>query len=139
MSKMTNEEKRVDYYSNDHIPTDPPTVSPNTPLAELNLNWKEKALLSWIAPRGIVAAAVSALFALKLETAGWQGADILVPMVFMVIITTVVLQSLTAKFVAGALGLQEPAAQGFLIFGANPVARAIARAAWIASRGSPLR
>ena len=95
---------------------------------KLDLNWKEKALLSWIAPRGIVAAAVSALFALKLETAGWQGADILVPMVFMVIITTVVLQSLTAKFVAGALGLQEPAAQGFLIFGANDTARAISKA-----------
>jgi NhaP-type Na+/H+ or K+/H+ antiporter len=94
---------------------------------KLDLNWKEKALLSWIAPRGIVAAAVSALFALKLENAGWQGADILVPMVFMVIITTVVLQSLTAKFLAVGLGLQEPPAQGFLIFGANDTARAIAK------------
>lgn len=94
---------------------------------KLDLNWKEKALLSWIAPRGIVAAAVSALFALKLETAGWQGADILVPMVFMVIITTVVLQSLTAKLVAVGLGLQEPPAQGFLIFGANDTSRAIAK------------
>lgn len=94
---------------------------------KLDLNWKENALLSWIAPRGIVAAAVSALFALKLENAGWQGADILVPMVFMVIMTTVVLQSLTAKFVAAGLGLQEPSAQGFLIFGANDTARAVAK------------
>jgi NhaP-type Na+/H+ or K+/H+ antiporter len=94
---------------------------------KLGLNWKEKALLSWIAPRGIVAAAVSALFALKLETAGWQGADILIPMVFMVIITTVVLQSLTAKYVAIGLGLQEPPAQGFLIFGANDTARSIGK------------
>lgn len=95
---------------------------------KLELNWREILLLSWIAPRGIVAAAVSALFALKLETAGWQGADILVPMVFMVIITTVVLQSLSAKFLARLLGLQEPPAQGFLIFGANNTARAIAKA-----------
>lgn len=94
---------------------------------KLDLNWREIALLSWIAPRGIVAAAVSALFALKLETAGWQGADVLVPMVFMVIITTVVLQSLTAKYFAIALGLQEPPAQGFIIFGANDTARVIAK------------
>lgn len=93
----------------------------------LDLNWKEKLLLSWIAPRGIVAAAVSALFALKLGDLGWQHADILIPMVFMVIITTVVLQGLTAKYLAMGLGLQEPPAQGFLIFGANDSARAIAK------------
>lgn len=95
--------------------------------AGLDLNWKEKLLLSWIAPRGIVAAAVSALFAIKLGDLGWQHADILIPMVFMVIITTVVLQGLTAKYLAMGLGLQEPPAQGFLIFGANDSARAIAK------------
>ena len=56
-----------------------------------------------------------------------QGADILIPMVFMVIITTVVLQSLTAKYLAVWLGLQEPPAQGFLIFGANDTSRAVAK------------
>lgn len=93
----------------------------------LDLNWKEKLLISWIAPRGIVAAAVSALFAIKLGDLGWQHASILIPMVFMVIITTVVLQSLSAKYLAMGLGLQEPPAQGFLIFGANDTARAIAK------------
>lgn len=39
-----------------------------------DLNWREMALLSWIAPRGIVAAAVSALFSLKLEEIGYEGA-----------------------------------------------------------------
>ncbi|PTB83177.1 sodium:proton exchanger [Pseudidiomarina aestuarii] len=92
------------------------------------LNVKEKILLSWIAPRGIVAAAVSALFALKMQQQGWEGANLLVPLVFVVILSTVVLQSLTAKPLAHALTLREPPAKGFLIFGANPTSRLIAKA-----------
>lgn len=92
------------------------------------LNFREKLLLSWIAPRGIVAAAVSALFALKLQQAGWAEAELLVPLVFLVILSTVVLQSLTAKPLAHALKLREPPAHGFLIFGANITARRIAKA-----------
>lgn len=90
--------------------------------------FKEKILLSWIAPRGIVAAAVSALFALKMQEAGWEQADVLVPLVFLVILSTVVLQSLTAKPLAHFLTLREPPPRGFLIFGANPPARQIAKA-----------
>lgn len=62
-----------------------------------NLNWRERALLAWIAPRGIVAAAVSAIFAIRLDEAGHQGALLLVPLTFAVIIGTVVLQSATAR------------------------------------------
>lgn len=90
------------------------------------LTWQEKALLSWIAPRGIVAAAVSALFAIKLEQAGEEGALILVPLTFSVIFGTVVLQSATAGFLARWLGVNEPPPNGFLIVGANSVARAVA-------------
>ncbi len=89
---------------------------------------KEKILLSWIAPRGIVAAAVSALFAIKMQQQGWAQAELLVPLVFLVILSTVVLQSLTAKPLAHFLKLREPPARGFLIFGANPTARMIAKA-----------
>lgn len=92
------------------------------------LNWREKALLSWIAPRGIVAAAVSALFAERLERDGVAGAELLVPLTFMVIIGTVALQSLTARPLARLLKVAEPAPRGFLIVGANPVARAIGKA-----------
>lgn len=92
------------------------------------LSWQEKSLLSWIAPRGIVAAAVSALFAIRLQEAGETQAAILVPLTFMVIIGTVVLQSATARLVARALNVAEPAPKGFLVVGANPVARAIASA-----------
>ncbi|MDX1755155.1 MAG: sodium:proton antiporter [Marinobacter sp.] len=93
-----------------------------------NLNWREKLFLSWIAPRGIVAAAVSALFAFQLQKLNYASAETLVPLVFMVIIATVTLQSLTARPVAQLLRVAEPASFGFLILGANQVARQIGRA-----------
>lgn len=92
-----------------------------------DLNVREKLFLSWIAPRGIVAAAVSALFAFQLQSDGYEGAQTLVPLVFMLIITTVTLQSLTARPLAKLLGVAEPAQFGFLIMGANQVARMIAK------------
>jgi NhaP-type Na+/H+ or K+/H+ antiporter len=92
------------------------------------LKWRERALLAWIAPRGIVAAAVSALVALQLESRGFAQAELLVPLTFVVIIGTVVLQSLTAGPLARALKVAEPEPVGFLIVGGHPLARAIARA-----------
>lgn len=91
-----------------------------------SLSWREKLFLGWIAPRGIVAAAVSSLFASKLVAAGFEGSESLVPLVFLVIVGTVLLGSLTAKPVAEALGVAEPDPQGFLILGAHPIARRIA-------------
>lgn len=91
------------------------------------LNWRERALLAWIAPRGIVAAAVSAIFAIRLHQADHQDALLLVPLTFAVIIGTVVLQSATARPLARLLKVAEPAPSGFLIVGANEPARAIAK------------
>lgn len=91
------------------------------------VTWRERALLAWIAPRGIVAAAVSAIFALRLEGAGVPEAELLVPITFSIIIGTVLLQSLTARFVAKALGVAESAPRGYLIIGANTVARTLAK------------
>ena len=90
------------------------------------LSWQEKSLLSWIAPRGIVAAAVSALFAIKLEQSGEAEAAVLVPLTFSVIFGTVVLQSATSRMMARWLGVAEPPPNGFLIVGANTIARTIA-------------
>ncbi len=90
------------------------------------LNWRERLLLGWIGPRGIVAAAISAVFGLRLEQAGYPQADYLVPLSFMVIIGTVLLQGVTAGWLARALGISEPEAKGFLIVGANRLAREIA-------------
>ncbi|MBK9130257.1 MAG: sodium:proton antiporter [Gammaproteobacteria bacterium] len=91
------------------------------------LDWRARALLAWIAPRGIVAAAVSALFALRLEQHGSAQAALLVPLTFLVIIGTVVLQSATARPLARLLGVAEPEPRGYLIVGVNQVARAIAQ------------
>src|SRR5699024_5644252 len=57
------------------------------------LTGRERVLLAWIAPRGIVAAAVSAVFALRLTETGNPQASLLVPLTFLVIVATVVLQS----------------------------------------------
>ncbi len=84
---------------------------------------QEKLFLSWIAPRGIVAASVSSLFASRLTDVGYEGAEVLVPMVFMVIVGTVLLNSLTALPLARRLKVAEPDPQGFLILGAHPFAR----------------
>ena len=91
------------------------------------LTWPERHILAWIAPRGIVAAAIAALFAIQLEQLGYAEAKLLVPLTFLVIITTVLLQSATARPIAKWLGVAEPEPKGFLIIGANKVARAIAK------------
>lgn len=92
------------------------------------LNWRERALISWVAPRGIVAASVSALLALRLQALGVVGADALVPLVFILIIGTVVLQSATARPLALWLKVAEPEPRGVLIFGADAVARGVGMA-----------
>jgi len=96
--------------------------------AGTNMSLNERLLLSWVGPRGIVAAAISAVFALKLEAMGFAEARLLVPLAFTVIIGTVVIQGATARFLARKLGVAEPDNTGYLIIGANPVARAIAGA-----------
>lgn len=91
-----------------------------------DLSWQEKSLIAWVGPRGIVAAAVSAFFALRLEENGYANAELLTALTFSVIIGTVVFQSATARFVAQKLGVTEPESKGLVIIGANKVARAIA-------------
>ena len=90
------------------------------------LSFGERAFLCWIAPRGIVAAAVSSLFVLRLEEVGMADAELLVPLVFSMIIGTVVFQSLTAKPLAAKLGIGNPEPNGVLFFGANDIAVALA-------------
>ncbi len=92
-----------------------------------DLSIREKLMISWIGPRGIVAAAVSSLFALRLENEGYSEAALLVPLTFLIIIGTVVIQSATAKHVGNLLGVREPSQTGMLIIGAGNVARAIGK------------
>ena len=65
-----------------------------------DLKPREKLLIAWIGPRGIVAAAVASLFAIRLEAEGYPGASLLVPLTFFIIIGTVIIQSATAKTIA---------------------------------------
>src|SRR5690606_15452227 len=79
------------------------------------LSVKERAFIAWVGPRGIVAAAVTSLFAVRLTAEGFTDAGELVPLVFLVIVGTVLLASLSAKFVGVRLGVADPDPQGILI------------------------
>ena len=71
----------------------------------LPLNGREKLRVIWIAPRGIVTAAVASLFALELEQAGVAAAGALKGLVFLTILITVGLGGVTAPWLARKLGL----------------------------------
>ena len=90
------------------------------------LKWRERLFISWLAPRGIVAAAVASVFAIRLADAGYAGAELLVPLTFVVIAGTVTIYGLTAAPVAKWLKVAEPDPQGVLIIGGHNWGRAIA-------------
>jgi len=102
------------------------------PLSVLLSTWKseltgkERIFLVWMAPRGIVAASVSSLFAFELVEAGVAEAELLVSLTFLVIVVTVAFYGLTAGPVARRLGISERDPQGVLFVGAGPLARALA-------------
>lgn len=93
-----------------------------------SLSLRERLFISYVGPRGIVAAAISALFATRLQELNVPGAEQLVTLVFAIIVGTVVLASLSARPVARALGVAEAEPDGYLIVGAHPLAREIAQA-----------
>jgi NhaP-type Na+/H+ or K+/H+ antiporter len=92
----------------------------------LGLTGREKLFLSGIAPRGIVAAAVASVFAVRLRAAGYAQADRIVPITFAVIIATVLVYGLMGRRLGVWLRLATGGQSGFLIAGANPLALAIA-------------
>jgi NhaP-type Na+/H+ or K+/H+ antiporter len=100
------------------------------------LGLKEKVFLSWMAPRGIVAAAVASIFAVRLADTGYPQALELVPVTFMVIVGTVAIYGLSAGQVAVKLQLSKPNPQGVLFVGCSPLARKIALS--LQSEGFPV-
>jgi NhaP-type Na+/H+ or K+/H+ antiporter len=86
----------------------------------------ERVFLGWMAPRGIVAAAVASVFAIRLEEMNLPGSEQLVPVTFQVIIGTVAVYGLTSLPLARRLKLAKPNPQGLLLVGAHRWARAIA-------------
>lgn len=84
---------------------------------------REKVFLAWLSPRGIVAAAVSSLFAERMVHAEVPGGTALRALVFLVIAITVVVQGMSAGLVASLLGLRQPRNVGYVILGAHEIAR----------------
>ena len=93
----------------------------------LPVSLKEKAFLAWVAPRGIVAAAVASYFAVVLEEAGISGGNQLRALVFMVIAVTVTLSGLTGGMVAQMLGVRRKNKVGYVVLGADPLGLAMGR------------
>ncbi len=86
----------------------------------------EKLFISWVGPRGIVAAGIASLFGLKLASQGVEGAEYITPLVFMIVLGTVLLNATTARLFARLSGVLLKRSEGILIVGASPPARLIA-------------
>ncbi len=92
-----------------------------------SLKTNEKLFISWVGPRGIVAAGIASLFGLKLVNLGIKNAELITPLVFMVVLGTVMLNATTARFVAKLLGVFLKKSNGVLIVGAGGFSRIIAQ------------
>ena len=92
-----------------------------------NLNYQEKLFISWVGPRGIVAAGIASLFGLTLADQGVPGAEYITPLVFMIVLGTVLLNATTARLVARLLGVVQDDSGGVLILGANNFAITIGK------------
>ena len=92
------------------------------------LTWREQGFLMWLAPRGIVAAAVASLFSFRLAEFFPADAERIVPVVFLVIVGTVAVYGLTISPLARWLGLAMPDPQGILFIGAQGWVRKVATA-----------
>ena len=103
--------------------------------AHTTLRVREKAFLAWLFPRGIVAAAVTPLFAQQLVPVIPDAAR-LEALVVLVILGTVAVYGLTCAPVARLLNVQEPDANGLLVLGSNDLTRDIAAA--LDSAGVPV-
>jgi NhaP-type Na+/H+ or K+/H+ antiporter len=93
-----------------------------------SLTWRERGFLAWMAPRGIVAGATASAFGLELQEDGIAGADLVLPIVFVVIFATVVLYGLTAPLVARRLHVAGKQRGLVLVVGGHDWARDLALA-----------
>ncbi|MDF1794977.1 MAG: sodium:proton antiporter [Coxiellaceae bacterium] len=92
------------------------------------LTWKERALMSWISPKGIICAAVAAIFTIQLCSLEYLDSEAFILVTFLIILFTVIFQSLTSRLVARLLGVANPEPTGYLLVGANVISRQLALA-----------
>jgi len=90
--------------------------------------WRERLFIAWIAPRGIVAVAITGLFSLRLQESGVADAEALVPLSFAVVIATIFAHGFSAGWFARWLNIDEGGGRGIVIAGANPWTIALAKA-----------
>jgi NhaP-type Na+/H+ or K+/H+ antiporter len=91
------------------------------------MQFNDRLLLAWIAPRGIVAAATAGVMGPGLVAAGYADAERLLPLVFAVIFATVLLHGGSIAWIARRLGLASPMRDSVLIIGASPWSTELAR------------
>ncbi len=89
------------------------------------LKFNEKLFISWVGPRGIVAAGIASLFGSKLLTRNEPGAEYITPLVFVIVLGTVLLNATTARVFAKVAGVFLKNSQGILIVGASRLSRII--------------
>lgn len=102
----------------------PLAVFASTLNSKLKLN--EKLFISWVGPRGIVAAGIASLFGSKLLKQGVAGAEYITPLVFMIVLGTVLLNATTARLFAKMVGVFLKSSNAILIIGASNPSRLIA-------------
>jgi len=90
------------------------------------LGLNEKLFISWVGPRGIVAAGIASLFGLKLSMQGEPDAEYITPLVFMVVLGTVLLNATTARMFAKLTGVFLQSSDGIMMIGGSNFARLIA-------------
>jgi Trk K+ transport system NAD-binding subunit len=90
------------------------------------LSINEKLFISWVGPRGIVAAGIASLFGTKLVEMGVAGAQYITPLVFGLVLVTVLLNATTARMIASLLGVFLKKSEGIMIIGGSRVSRLIA-------------
>ncbi|WP_322965175.1 cation:proton antiporter [Sphingomonas fuzhouensis] len=105
-------------------------------LAFSKLPWNERLLIAWIAPRGVVAVAVSGLFALRLDQLGYGNGNILVTLSFAVVVATIIAHGFSIRFVARWLKVTGATQKGLLIVGSTPWSVSLAQQ--IQSLGLPV-
>lgn len=91
-----------------------------------SLSRPDKLFLSWISPRGIVAASMASIFALRLGNIGIEKAVFLESFTYSVIIGTVLIQGLSAGLVGNLLGVLRPVPNGWVVVGSHAMGRKIA-------------
>ncbi len=92
-----------------------------------NLKFNEKLFISWVGPRGIVAAGIASLFGIKLSNKGIPDAEYITPLVFLIVLGTVLLNATTARLFAKLVGVFLKNSTGILIVGSSSFSRIIAK------------